>query len=113
MNRIAASIALALPLAVFSVSHAGAAVSSCELAKTEVEIFVCQDHKLRNLDEQVLTTFGRAIMHSPKPERHEVIIGGQVDFQNRLEKCGKDATCLKESYSARINELIDLILRAK
>lgn len=113
MKTITAVFALALPFAAASAIPARAEVGPCELSKTEIEKFVCKDKKLKNLDEHALTVFGRAIVRSPKPEQREAIISAQLDFQGKLEKCGPDVACLKESYSARINELIDLILRAK
>ena len=113
MSRTAAIIALAMSLAAFAVTPAFAVVGACELAKTAVEKVVCADRKLKYLDERMYSLFGRAIVMSPKAQQHEALISQQFDLQNRLEKCGSDMGCLKETYSAQINQLIDQILNTK
>jgi len=88
-----AGLALGLPIA-------QAASFDCTKAQSPVEKMVCADPALSQLDEELSTTFRRAVANDPQIRQQQ-----QAWLRDTREKCGT-VECLTTAYRSQIQTLI-------
>ena len=81
-----------------------AAGFDCKKASTLVENAICSDSELSDLDESMTAAYRDALANSDSSEN---IKSSQRNWLKKRNTC-KDATCLKNSYTQRINALNNL-----
>jgi uncharacterized protein len=98
-----AIICLALALAPAS---AGAQSFNCRFARTADEILICQNRALARLDERMSELYFRARNSLYGGQRRQ-LEADQAKWLRSRHGCGRDASCIEDSYLQRIRELRD------
>ena len=81
-----------------------AAGFDCTKAHTTLERLICADKTLSNLDGQLSRLYNSVVSHSVNPEG---IKRQQREWIRKVRDKCRSASCLKDAYQKRINELND------
>src|SRR3954471_21108343 len=98
------TFASALVLALMLPFAAQAQSFNCRTAEAPDEILICQNPRLRALDEQMASLYFRLRNRLYGGERAELEASQRRWLRSRMG-CGRDYSCIQGHYVQRINEL--------
>ena len=79
---------------------------NCNYAKKPVEVAICQDPNLSQLDEQMAQAYFDVVNNLPS-RRASQVKAEQAAFIRERNSCGYDFGCISASYRIRLRELCD------
>lgn len=76
----------------------------CAQARTPVEITICSDDSLQKLDTELSNVYSEALSKIPANQKR-FFRQQQLGWLKKRDRCGRDATCLSDVLTQRIESL--------
>ncbi len=80
-------------------------VAYCEAAKTTVELTICADRQLWQLQRYVVAAYRAVLVDEPKLTQE--LAASRTQFTAKLNACKADAACLRGVLRDTINTLVE------